>query len=169
MHTCKGDALFFRVKALPIRDAWAKPKPSFGVLTNITELVKTPARDAMISLLLRDKKCEISTLSDFEYFQALLALRPNLIGTREGEILDEEMFVLLGNSVQSKDLTDEWLVKHLWQTANEGLISCNGKYESFLSHIGVEKLYHREEFYVNTMGRVDRAGRGFVEKTKLSG
>lgn len=159
MHTCKGDVLFSRVKTLPIRDAWAKPKLSFGVLTNITELVKTPERDAMISLFFRDKKCEISARSDFEYFQALLSLLPNLIGTREGEILEEEMFILLGNSIQSKDLTDEWLVKNLWQTANEELMSCNGKYESFLIHIGVEKLYHREEPFAG-LCRVEKCNKG---------
>ena len=137
-------ALFLHLQDLPITDRYAAPRLPKRVLTNATELLRTPQKDRMISLTFENKKCNISTMSDFEYFSLLLRLIPEWTGTREGEFVPYEFLALLGNSGENCCFDDKDRCENAWKIANEKLLLIGGDYEALLKNNGVEKLYDRE-------------------------
>ena len=139
--------LFQRVIEFPISDRYATPLLPRKVLTNVTELLKTAEKDRIISLFLNDKKYKAEELSDFEYFASVIALLPRMVGTREGEISEEELFILKGREFDLSYLQSDAFVLDLWQRGNCLLADCDGDYGNFLKKIRVEKLYNREPVY----------------------
>ncbi len=140
----KGNTLFLRLRDVPIVDRYADPKLPKKVLTNITELLRTPQKDRIISLFLCDEKRKASTLSDFEYLKALSELLPDWIGTREGTLASVGLAFLYGKSFDLSDLKHHEFLRELWEIGNEKLLLAEGKYENILKENGVEKLYQRE-------------------------
>ncbi len=150
-----ADDLFAQMETMPFWDRYAKPCLPNLVLTNATELIRTPAKDRMVSLFLRDKKNTLSDLSDFEYFCAVATLFSRWLGTSEGAFTEREFFILYGKSFEIEMLFSDEFVRELWQVANERLATTNGTYTDFLQKNGVEKLYDREDPFFS-LGRVEK-------------
>ena len=139
-------ALFLCLQDVPITDRYASPCLPKGVLTNAIELLKTPQKDRIISLLSRGGKENISTLSDFEYMKRLFGQLPAWIGTREGALLPYEMAILFGKSMGTEDFSSREFLKSAWDIGREKLLDVDGKYENLLRKNAVEKLYNRTPF-----------------------
>ena len=103
----------------------------------------------MMSLYFIDKKCNIEEFSDFEYFDALCTMLTRWIGTREGAVSEEELFILYGEEFDVELLQSEDFTRELWQIGNEKLKKANGDYRDFLTKNGVEKLYDRKEPFLS--------------------
>lgn len=127
-----------------ICDRYTRPILKKHVLTNITELLKTDEKSRLMSLFLNVEKYNIHALSDFEYFAALCALVPKCKGTREGELLEEELLAIFESSLDFSNLPSESYVRELWDRGNEALRECHGRYAEILSKKSVKKLYKRE-------------------------
>ena len=136
--------LLLKVKSMPMRDRYANPTVQKNVLTNITELIKSDERTALLSLFNGDEKYDILSLSDFEYFEKLASTLPLLVGTYEGELAKEEILLLLGRFLDCKEFQKEGSLRSAWENANAFLNACDGNYDRILEKIGVEKSYQRE-------------------------
>ena len=150
-----ADVLFQKVECLPIKDRYADPALSHQVLTNITELIRSPQKDALISLFDSDEKYDILSMSDFEYFQTLATLLPNLGGTLEGELLKEEILLFQENQLDFPRPGERELIQDVWKNANEQIANCDGDFWCFLSKFGVEKS-HQEREPLCSIGRVEK-------------
>ncbi len=149
---CAADVLFKEIKWIPIKDCYAKPVLSFRVLTNITELIRNPQKDALISLFGGDEKCDILSMSDFEYFQTLTELLPQLVGTLEGELFKEEILLFQEKNIDFSTVNFTDLAREVWENSKKKLADFGGDYQIFLSDIGVENLYHEREQFCSLGG-----------------
>lgn len=147
--------LYRHLQSMPFYDYYATPKVKNGVLTNITELLKTSEKNRMLSLYFCDKKRNIEELSDFEYYEAACTMLTRWIGTREGAVSEEELFILYGEEFDIELLQSEDFLRDQWQIANRRLRNIGGKYGEFLSKNGVEKLYERQEPFLS-FNRVEK-------------
>lgn len=149
------NALYHHLSEWRIADAYAKPFENQKVLTNINELFRTSAKDEVLRLFFCDEKYLHPLISDFEYFADFCRLLPSLAGTLVGELAEEEIQILCGNSIEyPRAYLDEKIVS-LWENGNKNLTDIRGNYLDFLSNFDVEKLYQRETL-LNTFGCVEK-------------
>ena len=143
------EELHCHLQAMPFFEYYATPKIKNRVLTNITELIKTPQKNRIISLFIKDEKCNLEQLSDFEYFDALCTALTRWIGTRDGAVTEEELFILYGKEFDVELLQSDDFVRELWNIGNESLQKASGDYREFLTKNGVEKLYDKKEPFLS--------------------
>ncbi len=148
-------ALFLRLQDMPIIDRYAVPNLPEKVLTNTTELLRTPQKDRIISLLSYDEKHNPSTLSDFEYLRLLIEQLPAWIGTREGALIPYELSVFLEKSINIESFGGDGFAESVWELGKKKLLKSDGKYEDLLKEYGVGKLYKHEPVFDNT-NRVEK-------------
>ena len=142
-----ANALTLALRDVPIVDWYTTPQLPKKVLTNITELLRTPEKDRMISVAFSDEKHNIMTLSDFEYWKTLIENFPHWMGTREGTVLPFEFFDMVGKKIDFLETLDHDALCELWEMGNKNLLLAEGKYENILKKNRVEKLYSRESAF----------------------
>ena len=131
-------------------DHYARVSKTNGVITNISELLRSEETDAALCFCESEEKYRRREVSDFEYFSELIRALPMLIGTHVHDTVTTAICAICGDSTVIKNEFSDSDICGLWKHCNEKISElCMGDIDVLCKKFGVEKSYYDEFAFYN--------------------
>lgn len=131
-------------------DHYARVSKTNGVITNISELLRSEETDAALCFCESEEKYRRREVSDFEYFSELIRALPMLVGTHVYDTVTTAVCEICGDSTVIKKELSDGEICELWKFCNEKISElCMGDIDVLCKKFGVEKSYYDEFAFYN--------------------